>query len=180
MLWLSKMLMVRYDEELIASREFGDEEDARKRRMHHTRHNACHTHEREVLLGHVDTYLVGIPEAGEEETRKTADKERRGEGSTTTATAIGCRCGKHLGEGDESDIDEQQMAVAIEERVAHHLPPLYLCSALEQDVDSRVALAIERREQEDKAAQDESAQGVWHKDACPDGRTCPRKPTWCA
>ena len=50
------------------------------------------------------------------------------------------------------------MAVAIEERVAHHLPPLCLCPALEQDVDSRVTLAIERRKQEDKAAQDESAQ----------------------
>lgn len=57
-------------EELVAAREFGDEEDARKRCMHHARNEARHPHQCKVLLRNIDTYLIHIPKARKEETGK--------------------------------------------------------------------------------------------------------------
>lgn len=83
-------------EELVAAREFGDEEDARKRCMHHARNEARHTHQCKVLLRNIDTYLIHIPKARKEETGKTSDNERRSKGTTASATTIGGRGGKTL------------------------------------------------------------------------------------
>ena len=151
-------------EELIAAREFGDEEDARQRSMHHARNQTSHTHQRKVLLRHMNAYLIDIPQAGKEEARKSADKERRGKGSTATATTIGCRSGKYLGKGDQRYIEDEQIVLTREQRTVHHLPPLCLVAALEQDIHCRIALAIERWEEEDERAEDESTKqqfGVW-------------------
>ena len=144
-------------EELVAAREFGDEEDARKRGMHHARYEARHAHKCKVLLRNVDAHLVHIPEARKEETGKTANDERRGKGTTASATTIGGRGGKNLGKGYQGDVEDEQLVVPVEERTAHHLPPVFHILSLQQHVDCRIALAVERREEEDERTQNQSA-----------------------
>ena len=144
-------------EELVAAREFGDEEDARKRGMHHARYETRHAHECKVLLRNVDAHLVHIPEARKEETGKTANDERRGKGTTASATAVGCRGGKNLGKGYQGDVEDEQLVVPVEERTAHHLSPVFHILSLQQHVDCRIALAVERREEEDERTQNQSA-----------------------
>ena len=143
-------------EELVAAREFGNEEDARKRCMHHARNEARHTHQCKVLLRNIDTYLIHIPKARKEETGKTSDNERRSKGTTASATTIGGRGGKNLGKGYQGDVEDEQLVVPVEERTAHHLPPVFHILSLQQHVDSRISLAIERREEEDERTQNQS------------------------
>ena len=73
------------DEELVTACQFGYQEDARQRCMHHARHYTCHAHQRKVLLRNINAYLVDVPDAGEEEASKTADEKRWSKGSATTA-----------------------------------------------------------------------------------------------
>ena len=132
--------------------------------MHHARNQARHAHERKILLRHMHAHLIDVPQAGKEEACKTADKQRRRKGSTTTATTIGCRGGKYLGKGDKRYVEDEQIILTRKQRTVHHLPPLCLVAALEQDVDGRIALAVKRREEEDERAEDESTKqqfGVW-------------------
>ena len=143
-------------EELVAAREFGDEEDARKRCMHHARNEARHTHQCKVLLRNIDTYLIHIPKARKEETGKTSDNERRSKGTTASATTIGGRGGKNLGKGYQGDVEDEQLVVPVEERTAHHLPPVFHILPLQQHVDCRIAFAVERREEEDERTQNQS------------------------
>ena len=48
-------------EQIIASRQLGDQEDARQRGVHHARHHARHTQQGEVLLRQIrrDIEIVG-------------------------------------------------------------------------------------------------------------------------
>lgn len=75
--------------ELIATCEFGNQEDTCEWCMHYTSHYSCHSHQSEVLLRNVDSYLILIPESGEKESCKTSNKEGWGEGTTTSACTIG-------------------------------------------------------------------------------------------
>ena len=50
------------------------------------------------------------------------------------------------------------MVVSVEERVVHHLPPVGLGASLQQCVDCRVSLTIERGEEEDKTAQNDATE----------------------
>ena len=49
-------------EHVVSAGDLGNEEDARQRCMHDTRHDAGHAQQGEVLLRHVDAYLVDVPE----------------------------------------------------------------------------------------------------------------------
>ena len=60
-------------QQTIAASELSYEEDARQRGVHDARHDSGHTHQRKVLLGHVDADLLQIPQAGKEETGETAN-----------------------------------------------------------------------------------------------------------
>ena len=131
------------DEHLVATRDFGDEEDAGERCVHHARHHTRHAQQCEVLLGQVDADAVDIPQVGEEETGESSDEQRGSERTATAATAVGGRCGEHLRGEDESDIHHEEVAMSIEERVVEYRVPVGFCPAVEQDVDAGVALAIE-------------------------------------
>ena len=48
--------------------------------------------------------------------------------------------------------------MTIEKRIAHHHVPVGLGSTLQQDVDCRISLAIERWEEEDETAQDDASE----------------------
>ena len=86
----------QWQEEAVAARQFGDEEDACQRSVHHPRHHPGHAHEGEILFGHMNAQFVDVPQARKEEPAEAADEKRGGKGSATAATAIGGRRGKHF------------------------------------------------------------------------------------
>ena len=85
-------------EEVVAAGNLGNEEDAGQGGMHHARHHAGHAQQGEVLLGHIDTDIVDVPQSCKEESGEAADEQRGCEGTAATAAAIGGRGGKDLGE----------------------------------------------------------------------------------
>ena len=135
--------------------------EQRRDAHYHQRHKeliaARHAHQCKVLLRNIDTYLIHIPETRKEETGETSDNERRSKGTTASATAVGGRGGKNLGKGYQGDVEDEQLVVPVEERTAHHLPPVFHILPLQQHVDCRIAFAVERREEEDERTQNQSA-----------------------
>ena len=118
--------MVRYAQILTiisGIRQFGDEENTRQRCVHHTRHHGSHTQHREVLLGHIHSEMTHVPQTGKEEAAEGSDEERGRKRTAASATAVGSRCGKHLGQQHESDIDDEKGVVTIENRVVKYLTP---------------------------------------------------------
>ena len=99
-------------EEGVSARYLGYEEYARERRVHHSRHHSGHAEQGEVLLRHVDTYLVGVPDAGEEEAAEAAHEEARGERTAATAAAVGGRGGEHLGQHHQQHLPDEHSTVA--------------------------------------------------------------------
>ena len=94
----------QWHEQVIATGNLGYQEDTSQWGMHHTRHHASHTQQGKILLRHIDSYLVDVPQTGKEESCEASDKQRRSKRTTTAATTIGSRCGKHLGQEHESDV----------------------------------------------------------------------------
>ena len=147
------------NEQPVSTRDFGNEENARQRGVHHAGHHAGHAQKREVLLGDIDSHLISVPQAGKEETAEGSDEQRRGERTATSSTAVGGRGGKNLGEQHHGNVEHEQVAVAVEQRVVHHCVPVGFGLSVQQDVDAVVAFAIERGEKENQGAQHQSAQG---------------------
>jgi len=52
--------------QLVSTGELCDEKNARERCMHHASHYTCHTEQREILFGDVDSDLIDIPNSGKE------------------------------------------------------------------------------------------------------------------
>ena len=75
--------------EVVAAGYLGNEEDAGQGGMHHARHHAGHAQQGEVLLGHIDTDIVDVPQSCKEESGEAADEQRGCEGTAATAAAIG-------------------------------------------------------------------------------------------
>ena len=111
--------------------------------MHHSRHDSSHTQESEILLRHIDSHLIDVPQARKEEPREAADKQRRCERTTTASAAIGSSRGKHLGEEHQRDVYNKVFGMAIEQGAVEQLVPVGLRLAVEQQVDAVVSLAIE-------------------------------------
>ena len=65
----------QWNEKLIATCQFCNEENTRQRCMHHCCHHCCHTIKSKVLLRNIHTELLHIPETGKEETTKATDKQ---------------------------------------------------------------------------------------------------------
>ena len=147
------------NEELIATGDLGNEEDAGEGGVHDACHDACHAEQGEVLLGDDGAEGLQVPQSGEEESAEAADEQRGCERSADTATAVGGRGGDRLGEDDECDVPEQHLAVAIEQRVVQHLVPVGLALAVEQDVQCTVAFAVEGGEEEDEQAEETATEG---------------------
>ena len=101
-------------EEVVTSRQLGDEKDACQGGVHHAAHHAGHAHQGEVLLGQEGRHVEPIAEMREDKAGDTAQVERGGEDTATTASAVGGAGSKDLEDNDEQQIKEQQVAVAIE------------------------------------------------------------------
>ena len=91
-------------EQLVASGEFGDEENTGQRGVHDACHDACHAHQGEVLLGDVKSDLIHIPYTGEEKAGEAADEEAGGERSATAAGTVRGRSGEDFGDEDKPDV----------------------------------------------------------------------------
>ena len=144
-------------EEGIAARQFGDEENARQRSMHHAAHQAAHAQHGEVSLWNVDAQdVVSIPKPTEDESADTPQEKAGREDTATTAAAVGCRRSKNLEDNYQEKVDEQVIA-AVEKRAVHRSIPVGLPLAVEQESDEVVAFAIERREKVDEQAQHEGS-----------------------
>ena len=146
----------KWHKKLITTCKFGDKENTGKWSMHHARYQSSHTHQGEILLRHINTYLINIPESGKEETGKSTNNKRRSKGSTTSSTTIGCRSGKNLGKGHQADIENQQILMTREKRTVHHLPPLCLILSLKKHIYCRISLTIKRRKKENERTENES------------------------
>ena len=77
------------NEELIATGDLGNEEDAGEGGVHDACHDACHAEQGEVLLGNDGAEGLQVPQTGEEESAEATDEQRGRECSADTATAIG-------------------------------------------------------------------------------------------
>ena len=63
------------DEQLIAARQFSNEEDASERRMHHAGHHRCHAQHGKVVLWDIDADAFTVPHAGEKESSERPQKQ---------------------------------------------------------------------------------------------------------
>src|SRR5574344_2241458 len=122
-------------EEIVSCGYLGYEEHSRERCVHNSRHHSRHTQEGIVFLWQKDTYLIYIPQAREEETGETTDEKTRCKRTSATASAVSCRCGKHLGEEHKRHIQQQHVSPTRKERVAHDAVPVGLGLAVEQKID---------------------------------------------
>ena len=111
--------------------------------MHNARHDTCHAKQCGILLREINAHLIRVPDACKEESCKGSNKERRSEGSATTATTVCGSCGKGLREHDHTDIYDKPMLMAIEQRTVHHLVPISLSTSVKKDIDILVTLTIE-------------------------------------
>ena len=101
----------------ITTREFCYQENTRQRRVHHTRHHTSHAQQSEILFRYIDTYLVDIPKAGEQETCKTANKQGGCKRSTTAATTIRSWSSHNFGKQHQGDIGNQKCTLSWEKWV---------------------------------------------------------------
>ena len=102
-------------EEVVTTRELCNEEDTRERGVHDTTHQSGHAKEGKVVLGQIDLDTQRIEEVREYKSRDTSQEKAGGEDTTTSATGIRCRGGKHLEEHNKSEVHKQHTRVSIEE-----------------------------------------------------------------
>ena len=145
-------------EEVVAARQLGDEEDARQRGVHHTAHHARHTHEGKILLRQERSRVKLIAEVGKDKTRDAPQIERGGKDTAATASAIGRAGSKDLEEDDQHQVEQQQVAVTVEQGVIHHRVPLVIAHPVQQQFYRIIAFAIKRRKKENQNAQHGAAQ----------------------
>ena len=91
--------------QVIAAREFGDKKDAREGRVHDTRHQSGHTRQGEVGLryGEADE----VEQACADKARDSTHKQRRGEDTAHTTTAVGSHRGDYFEQKDKREIAYQ-------------------------------------------------------------------------
>ena len=147
-------------EELIASREFGNEEDSRQGRMHDTTHESAHAQKGEVVLCQMDAEETSmVPHLREDETEDASQEQRGGKDSTASPSPIRGSGGKDLEDDDEGKIDEKHVVVAIEDGVVHRRQPVLFAVAGKQEFDEVVTFTVERREEEDEDRQHGASHG---------------------
>ena len=125
--------------------------------MHHTRHHTSHPQQSEVLLRHIDTNLVNIPQTGEEEACKAPDEQRGCKRTAATTTTIRGRSGDHLCQQYQRYKGYQHNPLTSKQRIVQNLVPICFRPPVQQEVDAAIALTIESREQEDEQTQHRTA-----------------------
>ena len=127
--------------------------------MENAAHHASHSQQRIVSLGNGNaSQPIHIPNARKEESANTSKEKTRRKRTAATAAAIRSRSCKYLEHNNQSQVTQQQVGVAIEERIVHHLFGVARLGGVEEDVDGVVAFAIEWREEIDEGGEHRSAQ----------------------
>ena len=136
------------NKELVGARNLGNEEHGRERSLHHSRHQARHTHQREGSHREVHTE-EGVANVGHRGTREGSHKERGSKGTTHTARSVGEGHSHNLHKHNGHKVEHHyptDTTEAEEGGVVEH--SLYI--ALHKVVEHTIALAIERREEQDE------------------------------
>ena len=147
------------EEQVIAPGQLGNEEDAGQGSMHHARHQSCHPQQGKVLLRNVGTQVELVAEAGKDEARDASQEQAGRKDTATTTASVGRTRSVHLEEDDEQQVDQQQVAVPVEERVVEHTVPVCQRGPVEQQVDGGVSFTVKRRKEEDEHTQHHTAYG---------------------
>ena len=143
------------NQQLVAAGNFGDEEDGRHRGLHHAGHQRRHTHQHEILLRHAETQQVDA--AGDHEAEDGAREQGRTEGTAHSPASVGGRHCQDLQEEDQREAERHAPApVKQESQDAAAFQVEF--PAVEQRAERIIALAVERREQEDQQTQRHRAQ----------------------
>ena len=137
---------------MVTAGQFGNEEDAGQRSVHHAGHQTCHTDKREIGFRHCEPGHVH--QSRGHKTDDSTHEERRREDTSDTAGTVGSHARHDL---DKNDSDE--IANDDERRIRCHvlLKRAVLDSAEAVAVDKLandvVTFAVQRREQENQHAQ---------------------------
>ena len=149
-------------EQAVSARKFGNEEDTRKRGMHHSRHHSRHAHEGEILFGQIVRHdgrkAIAIAEMCKDKPSDTSQEQAGCESTSATSTPIGGGSCKHLEKHNERQVQEQQASVSVEDGVVHHRIPFLCVGSVQKQRDGIVPFPVERREQEDEDAQECTSQ----------------------
>ena len=131
-------------EEVVASGELGDEEDAGEGGVHDSAHESAHAEHGEVVLADLDAEdVVGVPQSCEDEACDAAEEQGGGEDSAASAAAVGGRGGEDLGEDDECQVYEEETCVSCKEGAVHGCVPVGGALAVHEEFDEFVSFAVE-------------------------------------
>ena len=143
------------NQQRIAAGNLGDQEDGRHRRLHHPRHQRRHPHEHEILLRHAGPDEV--ERAGHDEAQDGSGKQGRAEGTADSPAGIGRRHRQDLQEEDQRE-EHRHAPGAVQQEIQHAAAVQGQIPAIEQGPQRIIALAVERREQEDQQAERSGAE----------------------
>ena len=119
-------------EQVVPSRKLGNQEHSRKRSVHNATHHSRHAQQGKVLFRQIGSHLKIIAEMGKNKPGDTPQIQRRRKNTTATTTAIRCARSENLKQDYQYQIQQQQVAVSVEERVIHHRIPLNITCTVEQ------------------------------------------------
>ena len=144
-------------EQVVPSRQLGNQEYTRQRRVHDTAHHSRHPHQGKILFGQKSGGLKLIAEVGEYESGNTSQIKRRRKNTTAPATAIRCARSENLKQDYQHQVQQQQLAMTVEERVIHYRIPLYFACTVKQQFYRIITLTVKRREKEYQNTQHSAA-----------------------
>ena len=144
-------------EEVVSTGQLSNEEDTCQWSMHYPRHHARHPHQGKILFRNIirdkRCQRISIAEMRKDESHHTSQEQTRGKCTPATSTTIGSTRCKYLEQNNQSQINQQQVAISVEDRVVHYLIPIGSRRTIEQHMDGIVAFTIKRREHEDEDTQ---------------------------
>ena len=144
-------------EQVISPCQLGNEEDTCQRCMHHARHHPCHTQQGKVLFRNIirnkRCQRIAIAEVREDKSHDTAQEQTRSKSTPATSTTIGSTRCKHLEQDNQSQINQQQIAISVEDRVVHNFIPIGNRRTVQQHVNGIVAFTIKGREHKNQETQ---------------------------
>ena len=111
-------------EQVVTTSQFSNEKYTCQRGMHYSAHHTGHTHQRKILLGQKRGNIESVAEMGKHKTGDTPQIKRRSKDSTAPSAAISGTGSKDLESDDKQKVEQQKIAVPIEERIVHHRVPI--------------------------------------------------------
>ena len=119
--------------------------------MEHTRHDSRHAQQGIVFLGRSNVpKAVIIPQLCEDKSANATEEQTGREGTPATATTVRSRCGKYLGEEDQTEVEQEVFRMTVEEGVVEHVGGILLSRTIEQHRDGGVTFSVKRGKEVDE------------------------------